>query len=233
MTRIVVFSGSGVSADSGIPTYRSEDGLWANYRIDDVCTPWALEYNRATVIEFYNKRRRECLEKEPNEGHRVIAGLEKDFEVEVVTQNIDNLHERAGSTHVTHLHGELMKLRSMRNPETVVPIDHWEQDPDEKAKDGGLLRPHIVFFGEAVPMFEPAARIVASADVLVIVGTSLAVYPAASLVAYVRDGSVPVYLVDPGDPNTANIRNPFVHIRSRACEGMAEVAAILRERYLK
>ena len=152
MKRIVVFTGAGVSADSGLATFRDSDGLWADYRIEDVCTPEALAHNRATVIEFYNKRRREMLAAEPNAGHRAIAELERDFEVEVLTQNVDNLHERAGSSRVTHLHGELTRLRSSRDSGLIVPIEGWEQRLDATAPDGSLLRPHIVFFGESVPM---------------------------------------------------------------------------------
>lgn len=227
MKKIVVFSGAGVSADSGIPTYRSADGLWANYRIEEVCTPEALARDRAKVIGFYNERRREMLTKEPNAGHRAIAELEKYFEVEVVTQNIDNLHERAGSTRVTHLHGELTKLRSTANPDLIVPIEGWEQLLDDRAPDGSLLRPHIVFFGEAVPMFDKAAHIVASADILIVVGTSLAVYPAASLVNYVRDEQVPVYLVDPAEPNLAFLHNKVTHIKANSAIGMPELATDL------
>jgi NAD-dependent deacetylase len=223
MTKIVVFTGAGVSADSGISTFRDSDGLWANYRIEDVCTPEALVRNRAQVIEFYNIRRRELFSVEPNAAHRAIAELEQHFDVEVVTQNVDNLHERAGSTRVTHLHGELMKLRSERNPELIVPIEGWEQSLDARAEDGALLRPHIVFFGESVPMFDEATRIAASADVMIVVGTSLAVYPAASLVRYARAG-VPVYVVDPGNPDVAMIRNPLTHIKARAAEGMPALA---------
>ena len=223
MTKIVVFTGAGVSADSGISTFRDSDGLWANYRIEDVCTPEALVRNRAQVIEFYNIRRRELFSVEPNAAHRAIAELEQHFDVEVVTQNVDNLHERAGSTRVTHLHGELMKLRSERNPELIVPIEGWEQTLDARAEDGALLRPHIVFFGESVPMFDAATRIVAEADVMIVVGTSLAVYPAASLVRYARAG-VPVYVVDPGNPDVAMIRNPLTHIKARAAEGMPALA---------
>ena len=223
MTKIVVFTGAGVSADSGISTFRDSDGLWANYRIEDVCTPEALVRNRAQVIEFYNIRRRELFSVEPNAAHRAIAELEQHFDVEVVTQNVDNLHERAGSTRVTHLHGELMKLRSERNPELIVPIEGWEQKMDARAEDGALLRPHIVFFGESVPMFDAATRIAASADVMIVVGTSLAVYPAASLVRYARAG-VPVYVVDPGTPDVAMIRNPLTHIKARAAEGMPALA---------
>ncbi|MBR4995979.1 MAG: NAD-dependent deacylase [Alistipes sp.] len=223
MTKIVVFTGAGVSADSGISTFRDADGLWANYRIEDVCTPEALARNRELVIEFYNIRRRELLSVEPNAAHRAIAELEQHFDVEVVTQNVDNLHERAGSTRVTHLHGELMKLRSERNPELIVPIEEWEQPLDARAEDGALLRPHIVFFGESVPMFDAATHIAATADVMIVVGTSLAVYPAAMLVRYARP-EIPIYLVDPGNPDTAMIRNPLTHIKSRAAEGMPALA---------
>ena len=211
-----------MSADSGIATFRDSDGLWANYRIEEVCTPEALARNRAKVVEFYNLRRRETLSKEPNAAHRAIAELEKYFDVEVVTQNVDNLHERAGSTRITHLHGELTKLRSTANPDLIYPIDGWEQDLDARAEDGSYLRPHIVFFGEAVPMFDRATRIVEKADILVVVGTSLAVYPAASLVHYARRG-VPIYLVDPGQPDVAMIRNPLTHIRERAAIGMPQL----------
>lgn len=227
MKKIVVFTGAGMSADSGIATFRDADGLWANYRIEDVCTPEALVRNRALVIDFYNMRRREMLAAQPNAGHLAIAGLERDFDVEVVTQNVDDLHERAGSTRVTHLHGELRKLRSMRNPDVIVPIEGWEQSLDATGPDGALLRPHIVFFGEPVPMFERAAEIAAQAEVMVVVGTSLAVYPAASLVRYVRP-EVPIYLVDPGNPDVSGIRNPLTVIRKRAAEGVPELVELLR-----
>ena len=226
MKKLVVFTGAGVSADSGIATFRDSDGLWANYRIEEVCTPEALARDRAKVVEFYNLRRRETLSKEPNAAHRAIAELEKWFDVEVVTQNVDNLHERAGSTRVTHLHGELTKLRSTANPDLIYPIEGWEQKLDAKAEDGSYLRPHIVFFGEAVPMFDRATRIVEKADILVVVGTSLAVYPAASLVHYARRG-VPIYLVDPGQPDIAMIRNPLTHIRERAAVGMPKLLETL------
>ena len=222
MKRLVVFTGAGVSADSGIATFRDSDGLWANYRIEEVCTPEALARDRAKVVEFYNLRRRETLSKEPNAAHHAIAELEKYFDVQVVTQNVDNMHERAGSTRVTHLHGELTKLRSTANPDLIYPIEGWEQKLDARAEDGSYLRPHIVFFGEAVPMFDRATRIVAKADILVVVGSSLAVYPAASLVHYV-DRNVPIYLVDPGQPDVRLIRNPLTHIRERAAVGMPEL----------
>ena len=151
---IVVFTGAGVSADSGIATFRDADGRWANYRIEEVCTPEALRNNREKVVEFYNLRRKESLTKKPNAGHIAIAEMEQWADVCVITQNVDNLHEQAGSTRVVHLHGELMKLRSEDNPELIYDIKGWEQRLDERAEDGALLRPHIVFFGEDVPMFE-------------------------------------------------------------------------------
>ena len=221
--KIVVFTGAGVSADSGIATFRDADGLWANYRVEDVCTPEALRNNRSTVIEFYNMRRRESLTKKPNAGHIAIAEMEQWADVQVITQNVDNLHEQAGSTRVLHLHGELMKLRSEVNPNLIYNIEGWEQSLDARAEDGSLLRPYIVFFGESVPMFEPACEIVQEADILIVVGTSLAVYPAASLVHYVRNRQVPIYLVDPGMPDTSLIRNPVTHIKERGAVGVPEL----------
>ena len=228
MKKIVVFTGAGVSADSGLSTFRDADGLWANYRVEDVCTPEALARNRPLVIEFYNKRRKELFSTQPNPAHYAIAELEKHFDVQVVTQNVDDLHERAGSTRVTHLHGELMKLRSERNSELIVPIEGWEQPLDARAEDGALLRPHIVFFGEAVPMFDAATHIAAAADLMIVVGTALAVYPAAMLVRYAKSG-VPIYVVDPGNPDTSIIRNnPLTHIKARASEGMPELVERLK-----
>ena len=231
MKRVVVFTGAGVSADSGLATFRDSDGLWASYRIKDVCTPEALKSNRTQVIEFYNLRRKELLKTKPNAAHYAIAGLEQWFDVEVVTQNVDNLHEQAGSTRVTHLHGELMKLRSERDPSLIVPIEGWEQGLDDRAEDGALLRPHIVFFGESVPMFDRATEIAHKADVMVVVGTSLAVYPAAMLVRYAKAG-VPIYLVDPGNPDVSMIRNPLIHIKERGAVGVPQLVEILKNEYL-
>lgn len=231
MKKIVVFTGAGVSADSGISTFRDADGLWAHYRIEDVCTPEALKRNRALVVEFYNIRRKELLSVEPNPAHYAIAELEKYFDVEVVTQNVDNLHERAGSSRVTHLHGELMKLRSERNPNLIVPIEGWEQKLDDRAEDGALLRPHIVFFGESVPMFDRATQIAGEADIMVVVGTSLAVYPAAMLVRYAKAG-VPIYVVDPGNPDISMIRNPLTHIKERGAVGVPQLVEMLKNEYL-
>lgn len=232
MKKIVVFTGAGVSADSGVATFRDANGLWANYRVEDVCTPEALRNNRAQVVEFYNMRRKESLSKEPNAGHYAIARMEEWAEVTVITQNVDNLHERAGSKNVMHLHGELMKLRSERNPNLIYDINGWEQPLDEKAEDGALLRPHIVFFGEDVPMFNPACRIVEDADILVVVGTSLQVYPAAYLVDYAKAGT-PIYVVDPGTPDISRIRNEVIHIQERGAVGMLQLEQQLKEQLLK
>ena len=226
MKRIVVLTGAGISADSGIATFRDSDGLWANYRIEEVCTPEALIRNREKVIRFYNERRREVLAAKPNAAHIALTRLEQDFDVQIVTQNIDDLHERAGSSRITHLHGEITKLRSSRDELATVPLSGWEQPHDARHPDGTLLRPYVVFFGESVPMFDRAAEIARSADIMIIVGTSLAVYPAASLVRYVRT-EVPIYLVDPGSPDTAYIRNPLTHIRKRAAEGVPELVDML------
>ena len=228
--KIVVLTGAGVSAESGISTFRDSDGLWENHNVEDVASIEGWYRNPSLVLDFYNARRAQLAEVRPNAAHLAIASLEDEFDVTVVTQNVDNLHERAGSTRVTHLHGELMKLRSERNPDLIVPIEGWEQTLDARAEDGALLRPHIVFFGESVPMFDLATQIAAEADLMIVVGTSLAVYPAAMLVRYAKAG-VPVYVVDPGTPDTSMIRNPLTHIKARAAEGMPELLKQLVEKY--
>ena len=230
--RIAVFTGAGVSADSGLATFRDSDGLWANYRIEDVCTPEALARDRNKVIDFYNMRRREMYAAQPNDGHRAIALLEHDFEVDVVTQNVDNLHERAGSSRVLHLHGDLSHLCSSRDKEACVfRLQGTEQSYDMMAPDGSPARPYIVFFGESVPMFDHAVRIVQQADILIVAGTSLSVYPAASLVRYAAP-EVPVFLVDPGSPDISGVRNLAEHIPMRGAEGLPRLAEILRQKYL-
>lgn len=226
MKKIVVFTGAGISAESGLSTFRDSDGLWEKYSIEEVCTPEALSRNRALVVEFYNKRRRDAAAAQPNATHRAVAALEQWYEVEVVTQNVDDLHERAGSSRVTHLHGELNKLRSMRNPDLIVPIE-GDQALDAVGEDGALLRPHIVFFGESVPMFDTACKIAAEADLMIVVGTSLAVYPAAMLVRYARP-EVPIYLIDPGTPDVQMIRNPLTHLQKKASVGMSELLEQLK-----
>lgn len=220
--KLVVFTGAGVSADSGISTFRDSDGLWAKYRIEDVCTPEALARDRDTVIHFYNIRRKELLEKEPNAGHYALAQLETDFDVEIITQNIDDLHERAGSSRVTHLHGELRKLRSSVNENVIFPIEGWEQKNEGLAPDGSPARPFVVFFGESVPMFDRAVQITAGADIFIVAGTSLNVYPAASLVRYIRP-EIPVWVIDPGEPDLSGIRNPTEVIRKNSATGLPEL----------
>lgn len=226
MKNIVFFTGAGISKDSGLNTFRDADGYWDKYRIEDVCTHEAILRNRELVINFYNERRKEILEKQPNAAHIAIAQFENDHpevNVQVVTQNIDDLHERAGSKHITHLHGEITKLRSSRDELATVPIHGWKQELDARHPDGSLLRPYIVFFGEGVPYMDQAIQIAQKADIFVVVGTSLAVYPAASLLNYVHD-KVPVYVVDPGQPEFGYYANMVKeHIRKRAAEGVPEL----------
>lgn len=222
MKKVVVFTGAGVSADSGLATFRDSDGLWASHRIEDVCTPQALALNRRQVIEFYNARRREMLLASPNDGHRALVRLEEKFDVDIITQNVDDLHERAGSSRVTHLHGQLRMLRSSLDPSLLYPIDGWCQTLDARAEDGSLLRPHIVFFGEAVPMFERAAEITRRADIFIVIGSSLSVYPAASLLDYTRP-HIPVYIVDPATPVAGLHPDRITHIRSRSATGTPQL----------
>ncbi len=232
MKRIVVFTGAGVSADSGIATFRDSDGLWANYRIEEVCTPEALSNNREKVIDFYNQRRKEMLEKEPNAAHIALAKLEQagKFDVQIVTQNIDNLHERAGSRNVTHLHGELTKLRSSLNELDTVPINGWKQDPLLRHADGSLLRPFVVFFGENVPMLNRAVEITRRADVFVVIGSSLQVYPAASLLHFIRK-DIPLFVVDPKPLDLKEIPNPTQSIATRAAEGVPLLVDYFLEKF--
>lgn len=210
-----------MSAESGIKTFRDSDGLWEEYRIEDVCTPEALQRNPKLVNQFYNERRKQLYEAKPNAGHTGLVRLEKEFEVQIITQNIDDLHERAGSTKVMHLHGELKKVRSSLHPDRIYNLDGWELKYGTTCEDGSLLRPHIVFFGEAVPNIEPAIEMVRQADIFVIIGTSLAVYPAASLLNYAPKG-IPVFLIDPKIPQQA--RNMGIHlIEKGASEGVEEL----------
>ena len=221
MKKLVVFTGAGVSADSGLATFRDSDGTWGNYRIEEVCIPEALDFNRRGVIRFYNERRAEMLKAEPNAAHRAIAGLERDFDVRVITQNVDNLHERAGSTHILHLHGELTKLRSTDDPSLILPFDGVEQGFDDRAPDGSLLRPYIVWFGEAVPKREEAVEEAHNADIFIVIGTSLNVYPAAGLINYVPR-TAPIYVID---PKTVKISNsPRIRfLETTATKGMQVV----------
>ena len=221
---LVVLTGAGMSAESGIPTFRGAGGLWENHRIEDVATPAGWMKNRELVLQFYNARRKRMWECQPNAGHRGLADLEERFEVAIVTQNIDNLHERAGSMHVVHLHGELTKSRSTLDPQLVYEIDGWELKTGDQCERGSQLRPHIVWFGEAVPMMETAIELVRAADVLAVIGTSLAVYPAASLVDF-APGRARRFLIDPEPPEISDHRVTI--IRARASEGVTRLKSLL------
>ena len=221
MKNLVVLTGAGISAESGLSTFRDSGGLWEQYRIEDVATPEGWARDPKLVTDFYNQRRKQLLEVEPNYGHIALVELEKYFNVYVVTQNVDNLHERAGSKNIVHLHGELTKVRSERFDHLIYELtpDRYEVKIGDKCEKGFQLRPHIVWFGEAVPMLEEAVRLAQKADIFVVVGTSLNVYPAASLVHYVQP-EVPVYVVD---PNSVAINDSRWHyIRLGASEGMKE-----------
>lgn len=222
---MVVLTGAGISAESGLKTFRDSDGLWEGYEIEDVATPRAWKKNPKLVLEFYNYRRKNVLEAEPNAAHRILAQLERDFDVHIVTQNIDDLHERAGSTKVLHLHGEIFKMRSEADEELVYEIK-GDINIGDKAEDGAQLRPHIVWFQEPVPMIERAAAIVRQADLFVVVGTSLVVYPAAGLVNY-APWHIPKYIVDKRIPYTSDAYN-LVAIEKPATEGMKELADMLK-----
>jgi NAD-dependent deacetylase len=225
---IVILSGAGMSAESGISTFRDTNGLWNNYRIEEVATPEGFAKNPELVLEFYNTRRRELLKVQPNAGHCGLAALEKDFDVSIITQNVDNLHERAGSSRVLHLHGELMKSCSVRNPNKAYDIspDCPDIHVGDTDSDDDQLRPFIVWFGEAVPMIEQAVRIVESADIFVVIGTSLNVYPAAGLLNYVPAGK-PVYLIDPNEVKT--YRHDIHFIQAGASEGVKQLTALLKQ----
>lgn len=224
---LTVLTGAGMSAESGLATFRDSDGLWAKYKIEEVCTPEALRANPQLVIDFYNMRRRECAKAQPNEGHRLLAELEKDYDVRIVTQNVDDLHERAGSTNVIHLHGELFKCASVTNPYRPLPLPEgrMEMTMEDKDKNGHMLRPFIVFFGEQVPRLKDGAREVQRADIFLIIGTSLNVYPASGLIHYTQSNT-PVFLIDPKDVNAGS----RVHyIKAGASEGMKIFVRQLKE----
>lgn len=213
-----------MSAESGIPTFRGAHGLWENHRIEDVASPEAWTKDRELVLRFYNERRQRMRACQPNAGHRGLAALEHDFDVTVITQNVDDLHGRAGSTRVIHLHGELTKSRSTLDSRLVYEIDGWELKVGDVCARGSQLRPHIVWFGEAVPMLDAAIDAVRAADVLAIIGTSLTVYPAASLIDFAR-GDARIYLIDPAPPAIADPR--VTVIPTGASEGVARLSALL------
>ncbi|WP_294601228.1 Sir2 family NAD-dependent protein deacetylase [uncultured Rikenella sp.] len=227
--KVVVFTGAGMSADSGVSTFRDADGLWENHRIEDVCTAEAWQRNPRLVLDFYNARRAQLDHVTPNPGHLALAALESAFDhVTVITQNVDDLHERAGSTRIIHLHGELRKARSERDPHLIVPAPGPTRLGD-LAPDGAQLRPHIVFFGEAVPEYDRALNEVRDADLFLVIGTSLAVYPAAGLIYQLPPAS-PVWLVDPR-PAPVTIPNPLTVIPERAAAGVPPLVDDLIRRH--
>src|ERR1700761_932247 len=206
MKHIVILTGAGISAESGLKTFRDSDGLWEGYNIEDVATPQAWQRNPQLVQDFYNQRRKSVLEARPNAAHYALASLEEKYKVTIITQNIDDLHERAGSTNVLHLHGIITRSQSSINPKLTYPIDGWEIGMDEVCELGSPLRAHVVWFGEDVPMIGPAARICHDADIFILTGTSLAVYPAAGLINYVPR-KAPKYIVDPKIPPVTHLVN--------------------------
>ncbi len=225
MKKLIVLTGAGMSAESGLKTFRDADGLWEGHDVTQVASPQGFANNPELVLDFYNQRRRQLQQVEPNAAHRKLAELEAHFDVHIVTQNVDDLHERAGSSKVLHLHGELLKVRSMAD-ETLV-LD-WKEDLvlGDTGPDGAQLRPHIVWFGEMVPMLEKAAHITSQADVLMIIGTSMQVYPAASLIHYVPPAT-PSYFIDPRPAIRASEYSNLTVVASTATEGVATVADLL------
>jgi len=221
MKKIVVLTGAGVSAESGLKTFRDHDGLWHNHRVEDVATPEAWERNMDLVLEFYNERRKNLAEARPNTAHIALARLEEKYDVTIITQNVDDLHERGGSSNVLHLHGELKKVRSSIDPSLVYELQGWELKKGDLCEKGSQLRPHIVWFGEPVPLIVEAAALCEQADILIIIGTSLQVYPAAGLVHYAFAGA-PKYYIDPKAAEVSFIPKLEI-IRKTAGEGVPEL----------
>jgi NAD-dependent deacetylase len=217
--KLVVLTGAGISAESGIKTFRDAGGLWEGHNVMDVATPEGWHKNPKLVMDFYNQRRQQLHEVQPNLGHQILAELENDFEVFIITQNVDNLHEKSGSSNVLHLHGELLKVRSTKNINYILD---WETDLNFGDFDdkGNQLRPHIVWFGEEVPALEEAVEITQQADILVVIGTSLQVYPAAGLIEFANP-EIPVFYIDPKPASIPNLRNPLEIIPMNATEGVA------------
>jgi NAD-dependent deacetylase len=227
MKKIVVLTGAGISAESGIRTFRDSNGLWEEHRVEDVATFEAWQRNQQLVLDFYNQRRKQLYEVVPNPGHEALVELEKKYDVRIITQNVDDLHEQAGSSNVLHLHGELKKVRSTLDENLVYTLEGWELKKDDLCEKGSQLRPHIVWFGEAVPMIEPAMELSAEADIFIVIGTSLNVYPAAGLVYYVKPGT-PVYLIDPHAEMLSGVKNLTV-LREPAGTGVPKLVKQLME----
>lgn len=226
--KLVISSGAGISAESGVSTFRDSGGLWENYPVMEVASADGFRRNPALVHEFYNARRKDIITKFPNDAHKILVELEKDYDVYIITQNVDDLHERAGSKKVLHLHGELMKIRSVSDPDYIESLDmeHLETTPATRGKNGDLMRPHIVFFQEPVPNIEKAMEWVNEADIFVVIGTSLVVYPAAGLIQCVRPG-VPIYYIDPNPAQAAKMLADVNIIKAPATEGMRKLKDIL------
>lgn len=221
MKKIIVLSGAGMSAESGIQTFRDSDGLWNKYRFEDLASPQAWLSQPEVVMDFYNFRRKIVWEAQPNAGHKALVRLEDKYNVQIITQNVDDLHERAGSSNVLHLHGEIKKARSTVDENLVYEMDHWEMKMGDECEKGSQLRPHIVWFGEMVPMIGPASEVASTADILMVIGTSMVVYPAASLIMYVPPES-PKYYIDPKAKSVGGISNLTV-IQKKAGEGVPEI----------
>jgi len=225
MKRLVVLTGAGISAESGLATFRDSGGLWEGYKVEDVATPEAWHKNQKMVLDFYNERRKKALESKPNRGHEILAELQNDFDVTIITQNVDDLHERAGSNNVIHLHGSLFESRSTLDPSLIYKINGWELNLGDKCERGSQLRPNIVWSGEMVPLMEKAAYIASIADIFLVVGTSLVVYPAAGLINEVPR-SIPKYIVDPKIPDVLPTPNLYF-ISEKASIGMEKVKKLL------
>lgn len=223
--KLVVFTGAGISAESGIKTFRDSGGLWEEFDINEVATPQAWEKNQVLVLDFYNKRRKQVLEAKPNKAHYALVELEQKYDVQIITQNIDDLHERAGSKKVLHLHGEITKSRSTVDPSLVYKIAGEEIKMGDKCEKGSQLRPHIVWFGEMVPMMDTANVIAEKAEIFVVVGTSMAVYPAAGIIDY-SPQDIPKYLIDPSDIKVTGISNLKI-IKEKASIGLPKLASDL------
>jgi NAD-dependent deacetylase len=225
--KLVVLTGAGISAESGLATFRDSGGLWEGYKVEDVATPEAWQRNPERVLDFYNQRRKSARKARPNPGHEILAGLEKDFDVTVITQNVDDLHEQAGSSHVIHLHGSLFESRSTTDPSLIYPIKGTELNSGDFCERGSQLRPNIVWFGEAVPMMDVAIRHAEKADVFLVVGTSLAVYPAAGLIHYVPQ-QANIFIVDPKIPDVGRLPN-IIGVAEKASSGMMKVKVLLEK----
>ena len=223
--KLVVLSGAGISAESGLRTFREMGGLWEEYDVMEVASPQAWQRDPELVTGFYNERRKQLLNCQPNDGHRLLYELETYFDVEIITQNVDDLHERAGSSKILHLHGELKKARSTVDPYLIYELDNWELTAESKCEKGSRLRPHIVWFGEAVPAIYEASDIVSRADILVIVGTSMNVYPAAGLIDY-APSHCPIYIIDPNEVNMSSYGNR-TFIKEKASVGVRKLFEIL------